>query len=84
MVESETVNKIKEEIRMISSRLGNIEFTYRDPVKNFDRTKVKGVVAKLIRVKDSSTMTALEVIAHHIMLLFILQILAFIVVNFIN
>ncbi|KAJ9547299.1 hypothetical protein OSB04_019842 [Centaurea solstitialis] len=63
MVESETVHKIKEDIRMISSRLGNIEFTYRDPVKNFDRAKVKGVVAKLIRVKDSSTMTALEVCA---------------------
>ncbi|KAI3693000.1 hypothetical protein L6452_32826 [Arctium lappa] len=63
MVESETMHKIKEEIRMISSRLGNIEFTYRDPVKNFDRAKVKGVVAKLIKVKDSSTMTALEVCA---------------------
>ncbi|KVH91364.1 RecF/RecN/SMC [Cynara cardunculus var. scolymus] len=63
MMESETINKIKEEIRMISSRLGNIQFTYRDPVKNFDRAKVKGVVAKLIKVKDSSTMTALEVCA---------------------
>ncbi|CAI9295758.1 unnamed protein product [Lactuca saligna] len=63
MVESEAVHKIKEEIRMISSRLGNIEFSYRDPVKNFDRSKVKGVVAKLIKVKDSSTMTALEVCA---------------------
>ncbi|KAI3778098.1 hypothetical protein L2E82_07123 [Cichorium intybus] len=63
MVESEAVHKIKEEIRMISSRLGNIEFSYRDPVKNFDRSKVKGVVAKLIKVKDSATMTALEVCA---------------------
>ncbi|KAI3817894.1 hypothetical protein L1987_11694 [Smallanthus sonchifolius] len=63
MVESETVLKIKEEIRNISSRLGNTEFSYRDPVKNFDRSKVKGVVAKLIKVKDGSTMTALEVCA---------------------
>ncbi|KAI7750267.1 hypothetical protein M8C21_031841 [Ambrosia artemisiifolia] len=63
MVESETVHKLKEEIRNISSRLGNIEFSFRDPVKNFDRSKVKGVVAKLIKVKDSSTMTALEVCA---------------------
>lgn len=67
MVESEAVDKLKEEIRNISSRLGNIEFSYRDPVKNFDRSKVKGVVAKLIRVKDSSTMTALEVFIHYIL-----------------
>ncbi|KAI3815898.1 hypothetical protein L1987_15581 [Smallanthus sonchifolius] len=63
MVESEAVHRIKEEIRNISSRLGNIEFSYRDPVKNFDRSKVKGVVAKLIKVKNRSTMTALEVCA---------------------
>ncbi|XP_076956979.1 structural maintenance of chromosomes protein 2-1-like [Bidens hawaiensis] len=62
-VELEAVHKIKEEIRNISSSLGNIEFSYRDPVNNFDRSKVKGVVAKLIKVKDSSTMTALEVCA---------------------
>lgn len=55
------VQKLKDEIRMLSSRLGNVEFTYHDPVKNFNRSSVKGVVAKLIKVKDSSTMTALEV-----------------------
>lgn len=66
-VELEAVHKIKEEIRNISSRLGNIEFSYRDPVNNFDRSKVKGVVAKLIKVKDSSTMTALEVLVYYIM-----------------
>jgi structural maintenance of chromosome 2 len=41
--------------------LANVEFSYRDPIKNFDRSKVKGVVAKLIKVKDRSTVTALEV-----------------------
>lgn len=71
MIESEAVHKIKEEIRMISSRLGNVDFSYRDPVKNFDRSKVKGVVAKLVKVKDSSAMTALEVLTHHIMQLFV-------------
>ncbi|KAK3001356.1 hypothetical protein RJ639_021135 [Escallonia herrerae] len=63
MAESEMVQKLKDEIRVLSSRLGNVDFTYRDPVKNFDRSRVKGVVAKLIKVKDSSTMTALEVAA---------------------
>ncbi|KAI3778974.1 hypothetical protein L2E82_08369 [Cichorium intybus] len=62
LVELEVVHKIKEEIRMISSRLGHIEFSYRDPVKIFDQSKVKGVVANLIKVKDMATMTALEIL----------------------
>ncbi|XP_075111313.1 structural maintenance of chromosomes protein 2-1 isoform X2 [Nicotiana tabacum] len=62
-VEVEAIQKLKDEIRVLSSRLANIDFTYSDPVKNFNRSKVKGVVAKLIKVKDSSAMTALEVSA---------------------
>ncbi|XP_016501350.1 structural maintenance of chromosomes protein 2-1 isoform X1 [Nicotiana tabacum] len=62
-VEVEAIQKLKDEIRVLSSRLANIDFTYSDPVKNFNRSKVKGVVAKLIKVKDSSAMTALEVAA---------------------
>lgn len=59
--EMERVQKLKDEIRNISAQLASVDFKYRDPVKNFDRSKVKGVVAKLIKVKDSSAMTALEV-----------------------
>ncbi|KAK6794268.1 hypothetical protein RDI58_007721 [Solanum bulbocastanum] len=62
-IEVEAIQKLKDEIRALSSRLSNIDFTYSDPVKNFNRSKVKGVVAKLIKVKDSSAMTALEVAA---------------------
>lgn len=65
MTEMDSVQKWKDEIRNISAYLANVEFTYRDPVKNFDRSKVKGVVAKLIKVKDKSTMTALEVWLHN-------------------
>lgn len=57
----ELIQKLKDEVRDHSAQLANVQFNYRDPVKNFDRTKVKGVVAKLIKVKDSSAMTALEV-----------------------
>lgn len=60
-VELEVVQKLKDDVRILSGQLANVQFSYRDPVKNFDRTKVKGVVAKLIKVKDPSTMTALEV-----------------------
>ncbi|KAG5565500.1 hypothetical protein RHGRI_001405 [Rhododendron griersonianum] len=61
--ELEVVQKFKDKIRILSAQLANVDFTYRDPVKNFDRSKVKSVVAKLIKVKDSSTLTALEVAA---------------------
>ncbi|KAG5113518.1 hypothetical protein JHK82_036787 [Glycine max] len=63
MTEMDCMQKLKDEIRNLSANLANVEFTYRDPSKNFDRSKVKGVVAKLIKVKDRSTMTALEVTA---------------------
>ncbi|OMO98149.1 RecF/RecN/SMC [Corchorus olitorius] len=61
--ELEMIQKLKDGVRDLSARLSNVQFTYRDPEKNFDRSRVKGVVAKLIKVKDSSTMTALEVTA---------------------
>ncbi|KAL0304105.1 UNVERIFIED_CONTAM: Structural maintenance of chromosomes protein 2-2 [Sesamum radiatum] len=59
--ELEMVQKFKEEVRIISSQLANVEFNYNDPEKNFDKSRVKGVVAKLIKVKDSSAVVALEV-----------------------
>ncbi|THG03392.1 hypothetical protein TEA_011029 [Camellia sinensis var. sinensis] len=58
--ELEPVQKLKDKIRILLAQLANVDFTYHDPMKNFDRTRVKGVVAKLIKVKDCSTMTALE------------------------
>ncbi|KAF9595784.1 hypothetical protein IFM89_004186 [Coptis chinensis] len=61
--ESKVVEKLTDEVRSLSGELRNVKFRYRDPVDNFDRSKVKGVVAKLIKVKDSSTTTALEVTA---------------------
>jgi chromosome segregation ATPase len=35
----------------------------RDPERGWDASRVKGVVAKLVRVKDPATATALEVTA---------------------
>ena len=40
-----------------------MDFQYRDPERGFDRSSVKGVVAKLVRVKDPANATALEVAA---------------------
>ncbi|VVB04545.1 unnamed protein product [Arabis nemorensis] len=62
-LELEVGQKLKDILRNLSAQLANVQFTYRDPVKDFDRSKVKGVVAKLIKVNDRSSMTALEVTA---------------------
>lgn len=35
----------------------------KDPERGFDRSRVKGLVAKLINLKDPSTATAIEVVA---------------------
>eukprot|EP00937_MAST-01D_sp_MAST-1D-sp2_P000195 g195.t1 len=40
-----------------------LEFQFSDPVRGFDRRKVKGAVAKLVQPKDPSACTALEVAA---------------------
>jgi structural maintenance of chromosome 2 len=44
----------------LEARLG---FEFKDPEKGFDRSRVKGLVAKLIRVKDIKAATALEITA---------------------
>nr|GEX36859.1 structural maintenance of chromosomes protein 2 [Tanacetum cinerariifolium] len=62
-VESQAANRIKENIRSIYSCLGNLKFSYHDLVKKFDRLKVKGLVGELTKVKNNSTLTALEVCA---------------------
>ncbi|KAG2593637.1 hypothetical protein PVAP13_5NG012544 [Panicum virgatum] len=61
--ELEMVRNLKDRVRKLSGELANVHFSYRDPERNFDRSKVKGVVARLIRIKDSSAATALEVAA---------------------
>ena len=55
-------------LRQSSERLeaelaGRLAFEFRAPHKGFDTSKVKGLVAKLVSVKDPATATALEVVA---------------------
>lgn len=49
--------------RLSAQVAGRLNFEYRDPQKNFDRSRVKGMVAKLVQVKDPVHSTALEVAA---------------------
>ena len=62
-VEQAGVAKAKETVETLSAQLSALEFVYTDPTKDFDRSKVKGLVANLIRVADPRTATALEVTA---------------------
>jgi len=56
------LTKLKEDSNTLNARC-RIDFQYSLPYPNFDRSKVKGLVAKLIRVKDAKVATALEVTA---------------------
>ena len=47
----------------MSARLPWLDFNYRRPSSNFDDSQVKGVVAKLIRVKNHDHFTALDTVA---------------------
>ncbi|XP_014675527.1 PREDICTED: structural maintenance of chromosomes protein 2-like [Priapulus caudatus] len=57
------VNDLWETVENAESSMPQLRFEYTDPEKNFDRRKVAGLVAKLVRVKDVTTATALEVVA---------------------
>eukprot|EP00878_Enallax_costatus_P012275 GHUV01012822.1.p1 GENE.GHUV01012822.1~~GHUV01012822.1.p1 ORF type:complete len:987 (+),score=463.32 GHUV01012822.1:251-3211(+) len=61
--EQAAVRKAKEEVEVLASHVSGTDFMYRDPERGWDRSRVKGVVAKLVRVKDPATATALEVAA---------------------
>lgn len=59
--ERSAVRDAKRRVDDLSGQLGNLAFSYSDPERGFDRSKVKGLVAKLFTVKDPAAMTALEV-----------------------
>lgn len=57
------VQACQDKVDELSSHLAAVNFDFKDPSRGFDRSKVKGVVAKLVRVADPKTTTALEVAA---------------------
>eukprot|EP00977_Amphora_coffeiformis_P022498 scaffold10909_cov172-Amphora_coffeaeformis.AAC.16 len=59
------VNELTGTVDTLSAQLqGRLSFVYKDPVRGFDRAKVKGLVAKLITaIPDAKYATALEVVA---------------------
>ena len=58
------VSVLKDQIDNLSAGLeARLNFEFKNPEKGFDRSKVKGLVAKLVRVTDSRASTALEIAA---------------------
>lgn len=56
--------QLRDSVRMLKNQVGSqLVFDYSDPEPNFDRNQVKGLIAKLIDVKDQVYSTALEVTA---------------------
>merc|ERR1712141_724920 len=50
----------KSQVNNIKARSSFLDFQYSDPERNFDRRKVKGVLANLIKPRDSKYNTALD------------------------
>uniref|UniRef100_A0A8C5D7C1 Structural maintenance of chromosomes protein 2 n=1 Tax=Gouania willdenowi TaxID=441366 RepID=A0A8C5D7C1_GOUWI len=60
---SRDVAQLKQTYERLVSRFPNLRFHYKDPERGWDRSKVKGLLANLISVGDTSYATALEVVA---------------------
>jgi len=59
-----SVAALQEKVDTLNAQLqGRLAFEYSDPVRGFDRNKVKGLVARLVTVKNDKYSTALEVAA---------------------
>jgi structural maintenance of chromosome 2 len=61
----QTVRKLSQESDGLKRKVAGIDFSYSDPVANFDRSRVKGLVAQLFTLdkKHAQAGTALEICA---------------------
>jgi hypothetical protein len=55
---------VELDIVLILLCVGVQQVSYTPPSSKFDKSKVKGIVASLVRLKDHKTATALEVGGH--------------------
>lgn len=59
-----STSTLKDDVDRITTQLeARLNFEFKDPEKGFDRSKVKGLVARLVKVTNSLNATALEVAA---------------------
>eukprot|EP00747_Dinoflagellata_sp_TGD_P160977 gnl/TRDRNA2_/TRDRNA2_178037_c0_seq1.p1 gnl/TRDRNA2_/TRDRNA2_178037_c0~~gnl/TRDRNA2_/TRDRNA2_178037_c0_seq1.p1 ORF type:complete len:1135 (-),score=16.38 gnl/TRDRNA2_/TRDRNA2_178037_c0_seq1:130-3534(-) len=56
------IQHCKEDIEILNLKMKALDFEYSDPEPGFDRHRVKGLVAKLIQVREPRFFTPLEVV----------------------
>jgi len=61
----QSIRGLRQEADALKRKVANIDFSYADPTPNFDRSKVKGLVAQLFTLDKNHTQagTALEICA---------------------
>lgn len=59
------IRELSKQANALRQRVKGLDFTYSDPTPNFDRSKVKGLVAQLFTLDENKTVagTALEICA---------------------
>ncbi|KAF2850438.1 hypothetical protein T440DRAFT_87862 [Plenodomus tracheiphilus IPT5] len=59
------IRELRQQADGMRRQVANIDFSYSDPSPNFDRSRVKGLVAQLFTLKKEHTgaVTALEIVA---------------------
>ncbi len=57
------MSQLNEKVQSFYTKFPNLNFEYKDPEPNFDKTRVKGLVCNLFKLKDAKYATALEVAA---------------------
>ncbi|GAB1610309.1 structural maintenance of chromosomes protein 2-like [Argonauta hians] len=60
---SQEVQRLQEKADTLEARFPHLNFQYKDPERNFDRSSVHGLLCKLVKVKSPETGTALEIVA---------------------
>ena len=60
----QTSARLRDEVDSLTASLeARLAFDFRDPERGFDRSRVKGLVARLVKVQDREAATALEIAA---------------------
>eukprot|EP01083_Nonionella_stella_P026491 72962_1 len=59
----DAVGRLRERVEHLRANMSRVNFDYSAPSRDFDHRSVKGLVAKLIHVKDNKFATALEIAA---------------------
>lgn len=49
--EMNIVENLRDKVNALTAELSNVQVNFADPTPGFDRSKVKGVVARLVKVK---------------------------------